>query len=166
MAAQGGYWPSYNVPYNKRVYVATGFQKAYETYGDAYSYQNCSRALIFARDFGSIQTLDALKTELRLNQYQTDPISAGNPAAAVCARYDLRTTSAKTYGGTDSKATSFSSMTGAAGGKQGRSSAQCGPTHDDQAPFQWSTSTFANQVHLGQPDLFNFGFVEIDFYLH
>jgi hypothetical protein len=42
-ALRGNVWPSYNVPYTKSVYIATGFQKAYETYGDQYSYENCTR---------------------------------------------------------------------------------------------------------------------------
>ena len=60
-------WPSYNCPYHKSVYVATGFQKAYETYGDQYSYTNCTRAQIFARDIPAVQNFEDIKHILRYN---------------------------------------------------------------------------------------------------
>jgi len=31
-----------------------------------------------------------------------------------------------------------------------------GPTCDQQPPFQWSTSDYANYSHAGHPDLWNF----------
>lgn len=107
MLSQGGYWPSYNVPYDKSVYVITGFQQAYETYGNQYSYTNCSRAQIFARDQSNVQSLTKMQSMLRYNDYVNDPISAGNPANAIAARYDFRTTNAKSYGAVDAKATSY-----------------------------------------------------------
>lgn len=79
----GLFWPSYNVPFTESVYIATGFQAAYETYGDQYSYSNCTRAQIFARDASLLQSLDAVKHELRLNDYQNDPLQEGNPNNAV-----------------------------------------------------------------------------------
>lgn len=166
MLKQGGYWPSYNIPYDRKVFVYTGFQQAYDTYGDQYSYSNSTRALMFARDEGKVQSVDSMKKILRYNDYLNDPLSAGNAAAAISSRYDLRTTSAKTYGGVDTKVTSYSRMMGRLGPGEGYSSAECGPTHDNLSPFQWSTSGFDQQVHVGQPDVFNFGFVEMHFGQH
>lgn len=163
MLKQGGYWPSYNVPYDRSVYVISGFQKAYETYGDQYSYSNCTRGLMSTRDQGKVQSLDTLKKFLRYNDYTKDPLSAGNAAAAISSRYDLRTSNPKTYGGVDTKVTSYSRVMGHLAPGEGYISGQVGPTHDDLPPFQWSTSPFANEIHLGQPDLFNFDFVEQNF---
>jgi hypothetical protein len=108
----GGYWPSYNVPYQKSVYVVTGFEKAYETYGDSYSYEKCTRAQIFARNESLVEDFDDMKALLRYNNYVTDPISAGSPTAAISARYELRASNPKTYGGVDSKVTSYSRVVG------------------------------------------------------
>lgn len=166
MLAQGGYWPSYNIPYDKSVYVISGFQKAYETYGNQYSYANSTRGLMSARDQGKVQSLSTIKRFLRYNDYKNDPLSEGNAAAAISSRYDLRTSSPKTYGGVDTKVTSYSRVMGHLQEGEGYVSGQVGPTHDDLPPFQWSTSPFANEVHLGQPDLFNFDFVELDFAQH
>lgn len=161
----GFFWPSYNIPYDKEVYVKTGFQQAYDTYGDSYSYTNCTRAQIFARDAPKVQSFDGVQHLLRYNDYTKDPLSQGNAAAAISSRYDLRTDAPKTYGGVDTKVTSFSRMYSSPAVPL--ASAQCGPTHDNIAPFTWSTSAFgANQVHLGQPDVFNFDFVEMDYLAH
>jgi hypothetical protein len=102
-----GYWPSYNIPYDEKVYVVSGFQAAYEKYGDAYSYSKCSRAQIFARNQSEANSFENIRSLLRYNDFQNDPLSAGNPTAAISSRYDLRTSSARTYGGVDTKVTSF-----------------------------------------------------------
>ncbi len=106
-----GYWPSYNIPYDEKVYFVSGFQTAYETYGDSYSYSKCSRAQIFARNQTDANSFENVRSLLRYNDFQNDPISAGNPTAAIAARYDLRTSNARTYGGVDTKVTSFSRVT-------------------------------------------------------
>ena len=72
----------------------------------------------------------------------------------------MRTDNAGSSGGIDSKVTSFSRM------MDGFSHAESGPTHDTQAIFQWSGSAWENQTHYGQPDVFDFGFVEMGFYEH
>ncbi|RYE85578.1 MAG: hypothetical protein EOO65_00010 [Methanosarcinales archaeon] len=164
LAAQS-YWPSYNIPYDRDIYAWAGFQQAFETYGDQYSYANCSRAQIFARDESKVQSFSSMQRMLRYNDYLNDPISQDNPAYAISARYDLRSSSAKTYGGVDTKATSFQRVM-QKDSLQAYASAECGPTHNDLPPFQWSTSGFDAQVHLGQPDLFNFSFVDINYAQH
>lgn len=40
---------------------------------------------------------------MRYNRFQTDPISKGNPAGAICLRYDLSPTNPAPMGCTDSK---------------------------------------------------------------
>jgi hypothetical protein len=121
---------------------------------------------MFARDHSSVQSIDALKHELRLNDYLNDPLTLGDPSNTISSRKDLRTTSASTSGGIDTKVTSFSRIMSQLKDKFALSSAQSGPTHDDQPVFQWSGSPWEGQIHLGQPDKFDFPFVEIDFYAH
>ena len=53
---------------------------------------------------------------LRYNDFENDPLSLGNAGNAISSRYDLRTTNAKSYGGVDTKVTSFSRVMG--GGKK------------------------------------------------
>ncbi len=166
----GNYWPSYNCPFTKSVYVATGFQRAYATYGDTYSYTNCSRANMFARDQANIHSYADFQHELRFNEWSTDPYSKNDPYNSIAARADLRssTTSpstAKASGAIDAKTTSYKNVMGGLGGV---ADAVNGPTFDnvDTPVFRWSGSAFENQTHLGQPDVFNFNFVHMDFYLH
>jgi hypothetical protein len=40
---------------------------------------------------------------------------------------------------------------------------QAGPTHDTQAPFQWSTSPLSYLSHIGMPDVWDFPWVPIAF---
>ncbi len=41
--------------------------------------------------------------------------------------------------------------------------AQSGPTYDVQPPFAWSTSPFASHPHVGQPDVWQFPYVNFTF---
>jgi hypothetical protein len=153
---QGNYWPSYNIPYNNEIYVAAGFLAAYEMYGDKYSYTQCVRAQMFKRDNSSVQSFDAIQKEMRYNDYTVDPLSAGDPANAISCRKDLEPTNAKTFGGIDSKTTSYTYVMNG-----GVATAQNGPTHDDLAPFSWSNG-WEYQIHWGQPDTFNFGWINVN----
>lgn len=164
-----GFWPSYNVPYDKSVYQLTGFQTAYETYGDAYSYEKCPRAQIFARDAPEVKDFGDMQRLMRKNDYNNDPLSLSEPANAVASRYDLRTNSskAKSYGAVDAKLTSLQRINSILSNNNVHLVvAQNGPTHDQQPVFQWSTSLFSQQLHLGQPDKFDFDFVDMDFFAH
>jgi hypothetical protein len=170
-----GFWPSYNVPYDKDVYVQSGFQAAYDTYGDHYSYEKCPRAQIFARDAPQSRNFSDMQHILRYNDYQHDPLSMNEPANAIASRYDLRSpniTNSKpnSYGAVDAKLSSYSRMQAALesgnNAKEQLVSAVNGPTHDQQPVFKWSTSAFDHQVHVGQPDVFDFDFVEMQFYAH
>ncbi len=115
MLNQNNYWPSYNVPYTKEMYRLSGFEAAYKAYGDEYSYDQCTRAKIFRRNETLVQTYDDMKNMLRFNDYLNDPLSGGNAALSISARYDLRSSNPKTYGGVDTKVTSFSRIRKAEG---------------------------------------------------
>jgi hypothetical protein len=166
--SNGNYWPSFNLPYQEFVYIATGFQSAYEEYGDSYSYVNCTRSKMFARDQIDIKSENDFSKEMRYNKWQTDPLSNGDASAAISSRKDLKASGASAGGGIDSKVTSFMRMKQSLKcDKEDCKSlvlAEAGPTHDDQVPFQWSTSPWNDRVHLGQPDIFDFEYVEIDYF--
>ena len=155
---QGGYFASYNVPFFESVYNETGFRKAFEAYGDEYSYSKCPRAQIFAREQATIRSPRDAERLLSFNRFDTDPLSLGDPSNSISARSDLarNKTRAKAFGGIDSKVAALSLAA------TGHARAENGPSHDDQPPFRWSTSPFAKQIHLGQPDLFNFSFVDMN----
>ena len=44
------YWPSYNSPYFKDIFVASGLPEMVSKYGDWFSYDKTPRARIFKRD--------------------------------------------------------------------------------------------------------------------
>jgi hypothetical protein len=209
--AQGNYWPSYNVPFDKSVYILSGYQTAFETYGDKYSYDNTSRALMMRRDHSSVQTLSAMCNEMRQNNYRADEYNPDqDPYLAVSSRKDLRTENAGLTGAIDAKVSSYSrvaaSVTGAVrtallaeenvsgpvtlfatmkkmhrnrnvtqqhyapameNRLTGTTMAVSGPTHynADLPVFSWSTAN-STLVHLGQPDVFDFDFIQIDFYAY
>lgn len=94
------------------------------------------------------------------NNWQSDPLSRGSADLAVASRMDLSSGPLSTpdaSGAIDSKLSSASWMQAPAGDM--RVLAKSGPTCDTQAPFQWSTSAFASQPHVGMPDTFDFPWV-------
>lgn len=62
-----GYWPSYNVPFHKKIYTLSGYGKMWERYGEDFSYDLCPRAKIFRRDQAAVQDLQSLKHIMRSN---------------------------------------------------------------------------------------------------
>eukprot|EP01028_Stygiella_incarcerata_P004746 TRINITY_DN2062_c0_g1_i1.p1 TRINITY_DN2062_c0_g1~~TRINITY_DN2062_c0_g1_i1.p1 ORF type:complete len:552 (+),score=127.28 TRINITY_DN2062_c0_g1_i1:94-1749(+) len=154
--ADQGYWGSYNIPFFQDVYNQSGYPAQKEKYGDNYSYERCPRALIFKRDASSVKNMDDAKLIMRYNDYLHDPISKGNPIAAIAARADLPCSDPKytehAFGAVDAKLTSYSLMT-----STGRKNlAVCGPTTDQQPAFQWSGTSFDSISHIGLPDRFDF----------
>lgn len=82
-----GYWPSYNVPFHKKIYTLSGYGQMWEKYGEEFSYDLCARAKIFRRDQADVKDLDSLKHIMRSNGVWLclillrvyDPHSAGSP---------------------------------------------------------------------------------------
>jgi len=146
-----GFFPSYNIPYFPFIYNISGYPAQYALHGDAYSYSACPRANIFRRDAGKVVTYQDMQNIMRYNEYQTDPLSLGDPCNGISARCDLNTTSAFPFGGFDCKVSSsvlIRNMT---------TTALSGPTTLTQKPFSW-TGPFSNVPHYGQPTEFNFDF--------
>ena len=97
---------------------------------------------------------------MRYNNFKNDPNSNGQPNWAIASREDLSEDPNKRSfnGATDCKITSKKRL------DQGQGViAQSGPTHDQQPYFSWANVT--NHSHIGQPDLFNFEWVEMINYL-
>ena len=156
LAAQG-FWAAYNIPWDDEIYNASGYRAAYERFGDAYSHANCTRARIFAARAPNVSGLDAAQRLLRYNRYDTDPLCSDAGADAIAARSDLREGGGTPSGGIDSKVTSWRLVVEG----DGAARAQSGPTHDDQPVFDWAQ--FPSTVRLGQPDRFDFPWVDMQF---
>lgn len=99
------YWPSYNIPAFKEVYEKSGYPMKFKELGNEYSYEECPRAQIFKRELPMVTDLFTAKRLIRLNDWETDPLSLGNPRNAIAARYDLvqPTNLQKMFGAVDGK---------------------------------------------------------------
>lgn len=99
--------------------------------------------------------MDKLKIKVTVSviDFQNDPFSGGSPWGAICARGDLDANRPYGGGGYDTKITTHSKLVD----KSLQTSIINGPTSQGQKPFQWSTSGLPD-VHMGQPDLFDFEF--------
>jgi hypothetical protein len=158
MQQQGGFWPSYNVPYQQEIFDLAGYPQLVAKYGSEFTYSNCTRAKMFARDAPKTTSIEDVKRVIRYNDWKNDPLSQGNPALSISSRYDLVPSSqesklrmhAAAFGAIDGKVTSWKMM------QQYSSEAVCGPTTDQQPPFVWSTSPFNAESHVGLPDKFDF----------
>lgn len=140
-------WPSYNVPYNRTIYEKSGYNMTVN------EYEECSRAKIFKRDSKNVVDLESMKYIMSYNDYKNDEFSNGDPKESIASRYDLREETPNPFGAIDVKIVQSS--------KPHITHAICGPTHQNQPPFEW-TDTFANSVHVGVPQKFDFEWVEIE----
>jgi len=160
------YFPSYNIPYFQNIYNMSG----YESDVPSQSYTQCPRALIFARDAPKVENLADQRHIMRYNEYTTDPYSQGDPANAVCSRYDLRAGGPSAFGGVDSKVTSFLSLfpwgSPTVSNMTYTVNAISGPTTQDPTvtpPFSWANPPFTSVSHVGQPTVWNFTWVDLKF---
>jgi len=155
LVEQGGYWPSYNIPYFPAVYQASGYPAMAAKYGSQYVYAECDRANIFRRNQSDVVDRVTARNVLRYNNYANDPLAGGDPIlGSISSRGDLRATTPVAFGGIDTKVTSL----GALGpGGPIESLAESGPTHDQQIPFAWSSyPSFVNISRIDVPPVFNF----------
>ncbi|KAJ6254833.1 phospholipase b-related [Anaeramoeba flamelloides] len=89
------YFPSFNRPMNKTLFVLAGYQHAVEQVGNYWSWNYTARRLILARNQSKVQTLDDMKALGRYNNYLKDPLCKLDPSGTIAARYDLKNTSKK-----------------------------------------------------------------------
>jgi len=144
-----GYWPSYNIPYFPDIFNISGFETYVQKYGNGFSYSECPRAQIFARDQSNVNSMGHMKWIMRYNDWQNDPLSLGDPGNAISSRFDLEVEGACTCGGIDSKVTSDTWI------KKMKATGIDGPTYYEQPVFQW-TAQFSSTPHYAQPNVFNF----------
>lgn len=104
-----GYWPSYNIPSIPELYVQAGYQEASQLTGwEMNDYQRCVRAQIFRRDQTNVFDMPAFMNIMQYNNYETDPISQGNPIYAIASRGDLLPPGlAQCFGAIDAKVSSY-----------------------------------------------------------
>lgn len=152
-----GFWPSFNIPYIKKIYDLSGYPAKEAKEGDKWSYTKNPRALIFDRFGKQFQGskcigLTDIKTIMQYNDYQNDPLSLGDPANQIAARADLRSSKPVAFGGIDSKIHRAIEDRGTTNAE-----AISGPSHQSESPFSWDQNpAFANVVHRGLPDKFDF----------
>ena len=160
------FWSSYNIPYLEYIYNVSGYVEAKQKFGDDYDYKKCPRSKIFEREQAKIGSDKSKPVDfkdfgrvLQYNEWKTDPFSLNDPSKSISSRYDLRSQRSAAFGGIDTKVTNFvktrqsTSMWGI-----------CGPTHQDSIqtpPFSWEGNKW-NVTHLGQPETYNFDWVDLE----
>ncbi|CAI5988464.1 unnamed protein product [Closterium sp. NIES-65] len=168
-----GYWASYNNPAFPAIFNLSGFADLERRHGSWFSHSQCPRAKLFRRDHGKVVGVASLQRLMRYNDFKHDPLSACNctppysAEIAIAARgdlneadgqYELPFLGLRDHAETDSKITGYHMLQHSLAAL-----AISGPTYDQQPPFQWSKSPFANVSHLGHPDLFLFPWLAISY---
>ena len=90
-----GYWPSYNVVFDKNVSkyanITDTINSKPERKMELYSeYSSCSRAKIMRRDQNKVTDIESMKNFMQYNDFRNDPFSNLEPTESVAARGDLR----------------------------------------------------------------------------
>lgn len=149
--AVGGYYPSYNVPSIRELFWLSGYGEAVETQGpEMNDYQMCVRAQIFRRDQANVVDMHSMKHIMQYNDFENDPISAGNPLYAIASRADLDPHTPQCFGALDSKISSWRDW------KDGmKIHAFSGPT-PQQPRFAFNTTAAQCGSHVGLNELINF----------
>lgn len=162
---------SFNRPFFFDMFELSGQSLLLKKYGDHYSWNRTARAQIFRRLMPSIVDHASYRRAMRYNNFKDDKIAMQGcklkPSAsnAIAERGDLTATNAgciddikqQNEGQIDVKYTTLSLCRLQAFG----AIAQSGPTYDIQPPFRWSASPFADVQHQGQPDLWQFPWVNV-----
>jgi hypothetical protein len=159
-----GYWPGYNTPFFPQIRFTAGYDeilKEKPELRDILDYETCARAKIFRREQGKVSDLESYKHLMRLNRYQTDPLSKGNPTYAIASRKDLDTSQLDCRGATDSKVASIKDIKGK---KDKRINVIAGPTAEDQTPFSTvkpncSVANPGKYPFAGLPSVYNFSWM-------
>jgi hypothetical protein len=155
-----GYWPSYNSAYFQEIREKSGYNKQLKEHPDLkdkIDYSTCARANIFRRDQGNVTDLEAYKSLLRYNGWQTDPLSKGKPNMSIACRADLAV-DPQCRGAIDGKAASIHDIKGKAKKKIHIVS---GPTTQGQTPFRTDAkcTAKADQTFVGLPVEFNYSWI-------
>ena len=169
------YWSSYNIPYFKEIYERGGYPELTQKYGKYFSYELCSRALIFKRDHKRANHLESVMHLMRSNDFPNDPLSQYEGCRpkysadlAIAARNDLNDPNGvysipvlglRPRGAIDAKVTSNDLM------RNYSMFAVSGPTHQSLPPFEWTASNIKGIKHEGQPNKWQFDPIYIKWFL-
>lgn len=152
-----GYWPSYNVPYLKDAWVLAGYEEMAKMHGNSFTWQMAPRAQVFRQREGSATDMASLKTLMRYNDFQHDPIAKGCPMNQLASRGDLTPKGLagcyrNAFGAVNGKITSSTRV------HNYEADIVAGPTHDTQPVFSWTPEIEAEFpiAHYGQPKSWNF----------
>ena len=133
-----GYWPSYNVPFDKEISEYAQIPQTLKEHPEMKSeidYDLCARAKIFRRNQSEIKNFDDFKNIMRYNNYLDDEYSEGDPMLTISSRGDI-----KEYycgGAFDAKAAKISDLKG----KEKKIYLVGGPTYNDKIEaFKWKES--------------------------
>jgi len=153
------YWPSYNYPYYDSIRVLTGYN--HFCYKNSVNcYDNVSRANIFRANQDAIQGVSGGLHIMQYNDFQSDPLSSGDPCNAIACRGDLYKYSFQQggFGALDAKVSSVATVNAFfASVSKNLFFAKLGPTTDQQSPFCWSNlKDAASYSHVGQGECFDY----------
>jgi len=153
------FWPSFNRPYFQVIRDASGHSAAQRTHGALYSWTDNPRAKIFGAQAKNVETLFDMRALMSHNMYPYAGVEPNEPGHEISARMDLSPTQPIPNGGIDAKVTSRCLM------KVMAVQAISGPTHANQPAFRWTKDggmdKFPGFPHVGQPDVWNFDFVQM-----
>lgn len=154
-----GYWPSYNRPYFADVRSASGYALAEEEYGEYYSWSANPRAQIFEASARNANNLRDMRNLMSRNLFPNAGVVPGGPGHDISARSDLEENAARPRGGIDAKVSNLRLV------RSMSLQAVSGPSHGANLPaFTWRRAgkdTWPSWPHLGQPDAFDFPFVQL-----
>ncbi|XP_039191573.1 phospholipase B-like 1 [Crotalus tigris] len=149
---RNGYWPSYNIPFDKEIYNMSGYGEYVQRHGLEFSYEMAPRAKIFRRDQGKVTDMESMKFIMRYNNYKEDPYAKRNPCNTICCRQDLDRRTPVPAGCYDSKVADISMAA------KFTAYAINGPPVEKGLPvFSWVH--FNKTKHQGLPESYNFDFV-------
>lgn len=139
------YFPLLGRPYFEKVRKLSGHASAEATHGAFYSWKNNTEAKLFAKELDTLNTPDDMRM-LMATDHST-------PAALV--RMDLAAHNPLPFGAIDAKVTSHCLMKGQ------KVQAFSGPSYEKREAFAWDKNLWSAWPHTGQPNVWNFGFVEM-----
>lgn len=168
-----GYWASYNIPYYPFIFNISGYPAMEKQYGSSFSwnevcglfflpYKQCPRAQIFRRNATDVTNLQSMKSLMRYNNYEHDPLSENDPGNAIASRFVKKVerhfflrlfqdlSNSGCFGGIDSKVANVQYVAHTS------CEAICGPTYDEVAAFTWDNWNGTNWPHAGQPTVWKF----------
>lgn len=166
-----GYWGSYNLPEFDETYLLGDWPNLVAKYGDWFNPNKTARAVIFRERHSTVHDLASMQALMRQNDFEHDPLSRCDCTPpytsenAVATRGDLNPADGKypisafaqrNHAATDTKISSHAMITA----EGFASSAISSPTYESLPAFVWSKSPYANTSHVGQPDRWEFPFVE------